>query len=133
MKLSTFLSIVAVVGLLFGIAFVAAPVQTLAPYGITADLYTALMARFFGVALFTLGLIIWFARAITDALGRRAFIVGGLVGNIIGFCVALLGQLHEVTNALGWSTVLIYGLFTVGFAYFQFGSQRESARVTGLA
>lgn len=54
MKLNTFLGIVAVVSVLFGIAFIAAPVQTLAPYGITADQYAAYMARFFGVALLTL-------------------------------------------------------------------------------
>jgi len=123
MKLGTFLSIVAVVSVLFGIAFVAAPVQTLAPYGIGANEYVAYMARFFGVALFTLGLIVWFARTITDAVGRRAILVGGLIGDVVGFCVALVGQLSGVTNTLGWSTVLIYGVFAVGFAYFQFGSQ----------
>ena len=127
MKLNTFLGIVAVVSVLFGIAFVAAPGQTLAPYGIAADQYTAYMARFFGVALLTLGLIIWFARSITDSVGRCAILLGGLIGDVVGFCVALLGQLHGVTNALGWSTVAIYGVFALGFAYFQYGSRSRPA------
>ncbi len=37
MKLATFLSIVGVVSILFGIGFVAAPAEVLAQYGITAD------------------------------------------------------------------------------------------------
>ncbi len=41
MKLSNFLAIVAVVSVIFGIAFVAAPAATLAPYGIAADTYVA--------------------------------------------------------------------------------------------
>ena len=123
MKLSSFLTIVAVVGLLFGIAFVAAPAETLAQYGITADRYVAFMSRFFGLTLLTVGLIFWFARTVTDPVARRAILIAGLIGDVIGFVVALQGQLSGLTNALGWLTVLIYGLFAVGFAYFLLGSQ----------
>jgi hypothetical protein len=120
MKLSTFLSIVGVVAILFGISFVAAPAEVLAQYGITADRSVAIMSRFFGGALINIGLIAWFARFIVDAVGRRSIVLAGLIGDVIGFFVALQGQLNGDVNALGWSTVIIYGLFAVGFAYFQF-------------
>ncbi len=81
------------------------------------------MTRFFGVALITVGLIVWFARMIADGVGRRAILLGGLIGDVIGFVVALQGQLNGLTNAVGWSTVLIYGVFALGFAYFQFGTR----------
>jgi hypothetical protein len=123
MKLSSFLTIVAVVAVLFGIAFIAAPVWALVQYGITADRYVAFMSRLFGLTLLTVGLIIWFARTVTDPIAKRAILIAGLVGDVIGFVVALQGQLSELTNALGWLTVLIYGLFAVGFACFLFGSQ----------
>jgi hypothetical protein len=42
---------------------------------------------------------------------------------VIGFFVALQGQMSGDVNALGWSTVVIYGLFALGFAYFQFTSK----------
>jgi hypothetical protein len=38
----------------------------------------------------------------------------------IGFIVTLLGQLAGLANALGWSSVALYLLFGLGFAYFQF-------------
>jgi hypothetical protein len=123
MKLSTFLSIVGVVAILFGIGFVGVPVELLAQYGITADRFTAFMSRFFGAALINAGLIVWFARNIVDSLGRRSILLASLIANIVGFFVALEGQLKGVANALGWSTVVIYGLFAIGFAYFQFASK----------
>jgi hypothetical protein len=123
MKLSTFLSIVGVVAILFGIGFVAAPADVLEQYGITADRYVVIMSRFFGGALINIGLIAWFARNIADALGRRSIVLAGLIGDLIGFFVALQGQMSGDINALGWSTVVIYGLFALGFAYFQFTSK----------
>jgi hypothetical protein len=120
MKLSTYLSIVGVVAILFGIGFVAAPAEVLAQYGIAADRYTAFISRFFGVALINVGLVAWLARGIVDTLGRRSIVLAGLIGNVLGFLVALEGQINGLANALGWSTVLIYGLFAIGFACFQF-------------
>jgi hypothetical protein len=29
-------------------------------------------------------------------------------------------MMNAIANALGWSTVVIYALFTIGFGYFQF-------------
>ena len=69
-----------------------------------------------------------------EALSRRRFLeklsiaLAGFCATVvglplIGFVVALQAQLGGLTNALGWLTVLIYGLFAVGFAYFLFGSR----------
>jgi len=125
MKLSTFLSIVGVVAVLFGIGFVAAPAQVLAQYGIPADRYVVVMSRFFGAALINIGLIAWFARYIVDPVGRRSIVLAGLIGDVIGFFVALQGQMNGDINALGWSTVAIYGLFALGFARFQFAPKSD--------
>jgi len=107
--------------MLFGIGFVGAPAALLSRYGIiVADPHTIFMSRFFGAALIELGILLWIAREIVDPVGRRAIVLAGLIGSVIGFLVALTGQLNGVVNALGWSTVLIYALFAIGFTYFQF-------------
>jgi hypothetical protein len=95
----------------------------LAQYGAQADRYTIFMSRFFGVALINVGLLVWLARSITDALGRRAILLSGLIATTIGFLVALQGQLNGIINGLGWSTVIIYAAFAIGFAYFQFAAK----------
>jgi hypothetical protein len=40
--------------------------------------------------------------------------------------VALTGQFWGVVNALGWSSVVIYGLLLLGYGSFIFGKSRLS-------
>jgi hypothetical protein len=42
--------------------------------------------------------------------------MAGVVGSTAGVIVALLGVVGGVVNALGWSTVVIYGLLLLGYA-----------------
>ena len=121
MKLSIFLIIAGVLGLAFGAPFVLAPVQLLSFYGVTLEgAGSIVVARLFGAALINLGLITLLVRNVTAAETQQAITLGGFVGDGIGFVVALLGQLAGVTNALGWSTVIIYLFLAVGFGYFRF-------------
>lgn len=124
MKLPALLSIVGVVAILFGIGFVAFPVEVLAQYGVTADRYTAFMSRLFGATLIQVGVLLWLARNIIDSLGRRAIVLSGLIAMAVAFVVSLYGMMNGIANALGWSTVVIYALFAIGFGYFQFGPKR---------
>ena len=64
----------------------------------------------------------WLARTLNDAQSIQTIRLANLLSNAIGFVFALLGQLAGVggVNQLGWSTVAIYLLLTLGFAYFQF-------------
>ena len=62
----------------------------------------------------------WFARNAKGDEALRAIVLANLVADTIVFIAALLGQLSGVTNALGWSTVVIYLLLAAGFVYFQF-------------
>ena len=124
MKLATLLSIVGVVAILFGIGFVAVPAEVLAQYGVTADRYSAFMSRLFGATLIQVGILSWLARDIVDSLGRGAIVLSGLIAMAIGFAVSLHGMINGIANALGWSTVVIYALFAIGFGYCQFGPKR---------
>jgi hypothetical protein len=123
MKLPTFLSIVGLVSILFGIGFVAVPAEVLAQYGVAPDSHTIFMSRLFGAALIQIGVLVWRARNVVDSLGRGAIVLSGLIGMVVAFAVALHGQMNGVANALGWSTVVIYALFAIGFAYFQFAAK----------
>jgi hypothetical protein len=90
-----------------------------AMYGFGNSPSEILLARFFGVELLVLGVTYWLARGISGA-NARPFITGGLIGNIIGAYFALMGTLGGVMNSLGWSSVAVYLLLALGFAYFQF-------------
>lgn len=49
------------------------------------------------------------------------------VYSAVGLVVALYSQLAGMVNALGWSTVVLFLLFALGFGYFQFMKPSESA------
>jgi len=126
MRLSTLLVIAAVIGAVFGIGFVVASGPLLSIYGITLDKAGTLVAQLFGGALISLAVINWFARNVTDPEARQAVVFGNLAGDVVGFVVILLGQLAGIANAIGWSSVAIYLLLALGFAYVQFMQPRNA-------
>lgn len=126
MKLSTLLVVAAVIGAVFGIGFVVASGPLLSIYGITLDQAGTLVAQLFGVALISLAVINWFSRNVTDPEARQAVVFGNLAGDVVGFVVILLGQLAGIANAVGWSSVAIYLLLALGFAYVQFLQPRNA-------
>ena len=126
MRLSSLLVIAAVIGAVFGIGFVVASGPLLSIYGITLDNAGTLVAQLFGGALISLAVINWFARNVTDPEARQAIVFGNLAGDIVGFVVILLGQLAGIANAIGWSSVAIYLLLALGFAYVQFMQPRNA-------
>ena len=126
MNLRTLLVVAAVIGAVFGIAFVVASGPLLSIYGITLDKAGTLVAQLFGGALIALAVVNWFARNVTEPEARQAVVLGNLAGDIVGFVVILLGQLAGIANALGWSSVAIYLLLALGFAYVQFMQPRST-------
>ena len=120
MKLSTWLTISAVVAVVFGLAFVLVTGPLLSVYGITLDKAGTLVAQLFGASLLGFAVLNWFARGVTDREARQAILLANLASDTVGFVMALIGQLAGVANALGWSTVALYLLLALGFAYFQF-------------
>lgn len=128
MTLRSFFTILAVLSFLFGIGFVLAPGQVLANYGIETSPALALVGRLFGGVLLTLSAILWFARDFRDAAAVRAVLLGALLGDVINLVVATMGTLSGTSNALGWSTVVIYLYGALGSGYFLTAQSRLSPR-----
>ena len=120
MKLSVLFIITSVIALVFGILFVIIPGQMYSLYGIESNMMLNYMGGLFGAALIAIGLISWLSRNAADSEARKAIILSFFIADAIGFIVALIGQLNNVVNALGWLTVVIYLLLCLGFAVFQF-------------
>jgi hypothetical protein len=118
-RLNNLLVVAAVIGAVFGVAFVVASGPLLAIYGITLDKAGTLVAQLFGALLIGLAVLNWFARNVIDPDARQAVVLGNLVGDVVGFVVILLGQLAGIANGLGWSNVAIYLVLALGFAYVQ--------------
>ena len=120
MKFSTFMVIYALVSAVFGMGFVLMPGQLLPIYGVEPDAALRLIGQFFGAALLSLAILAWLVKNLSDSEARRAIILALFVGEAIGFIFALIGQFNGILNVLGWSVVVVYLIFTLGLAYFQF-------------
>jgi hypothetical protein len=121
MSLKTFLAIISVLAIGYGVAFILAPGTLGAIYG-TVDSPTAeLMSRFFGVALLPFGLILWFARDM-DHAALRNVLVAVAIGDTVGIGVSAMGTLTGVMNAFGWTAVVIYAFGALGALWFLKGN-----------
>ena len=118
MRLSSLLLIAGLLALVFGLGFLIVPQALLPLYGIQSDPSTVLMSRFFGAALVNLGAAVYLIREVQEAPAQRALVVAGVIGSVAGLGVALVGQLNGQVNAMGWSTVAIYGALLLGYASF---------------
>ncbi len=119
MKLSNFLALKAIVSTVVGLGFILVPVSLLAIYGIVLDASGALMAQMAGVSLLGIGLICWFNKN-RDSQALSGITISLFIVDGIGFVVLLMAQLSGQGNALGWTSVALYLLFTLGLGYFHF-------------
>lgn len=125
MKLNVLFIITAAIAILFGLAFLIIPDQTYSVYGIESIMPLNYMGQLFGAALIAIGLISWKSRNAADSDARKAIIFSFVIADVIGFVIALIGQLNKVINAVGWSTVIIYLLLALGFAKFLFTKEQQ--------
>lgn len=120
MALKIFLTIKAVISLVFGLISLCIPTIVFPYYGISLDAAGIAFSQWFGTALIGIGLICWFARAEAKSGLRQAVLLSLFICDTIGFVVSLYVQLRGVSNALGWSNVAIWLLLALGLGYFRF-------------
>ena len=126
MKLGNLFVVNAVIAGLFGLAFVFAPAQLLAQYGLVVDAGFGLVAQLFGAALVGYAILTWLVRKVGDSEARRAIVLALFISDGVAFVLALMAQLKGLVTSLGWSTVAIYLLLALGFAYFHFAKPSEA-------
>jgi hypothetical protein len=126
MKLKVLFIITAIIAIVFGVVFVVIPAQVYSLYDIESGAGLNYMGQLFGAVLIAIGLISWQSRNAADSDARKAVILAFFIADGIGFVIALIGQLNEVVGSLGWLTVAIYFLLSLGFGYFQFSKSSSS-------
>lgn len=131
MQLRTVFTVAAVLGFVYGLLFVVIPEPFLALYAPATPvpavpLGTVLMYRLFGAALIGFSLVNWFARNTPASDARRAILIGNVGSDTLGFVVSVWGMFQSATNALAWTTVVIYALLASGFGYFLFTNKGDS-------
>jgi len=117
-----------VVALLFGLGFLFLPSRALGLLGTETFVSTVLVSRLFGTAMLGLGLVLWFAKDVTDVSMQKGMGIALLVGAVTGLIVTMLGTFasHAVIRTNGWAVMLVYLIFGLGYGYLLF-LKRESS------
>ena len=101
MNVKVFLAIAAAIAIIYGVAFVLIPDFLLASYGMTTEPSTVLSARYFGLTLLGLGLVVWLVRETSDGKALRGLLSGLAVQSVIGRGLDLGNpQRHHERNGL---------------------------------
>jgi hypothetical protein len=118
MKLKTLFTITA------AFFIINAPIALLFPgtqsslYGVTTGPGANYMAQWAGLGSITVALIAWFARNLAESETRRRIVLTLMIYFTLGVILSVLGVFSGVMSAMGWSLLIIYLLFALGYAYF---------------
>src|ERR1700743_1861614 len=91
MTVKLFLSILGVLGVLHGLAFVIVPGTVGTLYGLAVSEPVTLMSGFFGGALSAWGGVLWATKNFRDEFAIRAVLQCTAVADAIGFLTAIVG------------------------------------------
>ena len=118
------MTVATVVAAVFGLAFLVAPSQLVALYGVPLTPQSEVIGRIAGSVILGFAIVFWGARDSNAADAVKAAMTGGLVANALNTLILLHATITGLLNGLGWLQVLINGALAVGFWYFTYGKGR---------
>ncbi|HEU0082831.1 MAG TPA: hypothetical protein VFQ87_08150 [Bradyrhizobium sp.] len=121
MTRNNFLMAATVVAAVFGLAFLVAPSQLVALYGVTLTPQSEVIGRIAGSVILSFAIVFWAARDGNAADALKAMMTAGLVANALDALILLHATVTGLVNGLGWLQVLINGALAAGFWYFTYG------------
>jgi uncharacterized membrane protein YfcA len=127
MTAKLYLTISAIVAVLFGIGFILIPARMGELYGVVQNGTSILNIRFFGAALLSIAVISWLARDFRDWEAVRAVLIGSVVGDVFGGLVNIWGTFRGLMNELAWSTTILYVLLLLGALYCLYAGSQKPA------
>jgi hypothetical protein len=118
MSVKLYLTIAAIVAILYGIAFLLIPGMVVLTFGAPPEVHVNLNLQFCGAALLGWGVILWFARDFRDWQAVRGVLIGNAVGDLALLLVNLWATLQHFLNGLVWSSTVVTVLLLAGALYF---------------
>ena len=118
MKLNTLLLLNAIFSLLNAIGAILMPVFILNTYGVKQGYGVELMAQYAGIGSVVIGLLAYFTTKIESSDAKRYIILSIFISDVIGVIISIYGTLKGIMSVVGWSLVVIYLFFTIGYGYY---------------
>jgi hypothetical protein len=125
MRLRSLLLLGMIVSFLFALALLLKPDIILKFFGLPGTAAEQLLAQLIGAGLIGIGVVSWFAKDF-EASALQGTVIALFIAGAVAFVVSLLGVLAKVPRTgNAWIVVVLFLIFTAGFAYFQFIGPRD--------
>jgi hypothetical protein len=126
MVLKLYLTIAAVVAILYALAFLLIPIQASLFFSGFAEPRAILYLRFCGAAVLAWGLIVWFARDFRDWNAVLGVLIASIVGLVANIIINVWATFQGWLNANAWGTTVVLALLLLGGVYeLVVGAARE--------
>ena len=110
----------ALVASLIGLGFLAVPGKVLGQFGVDEYAATKLICQFFGTAMLALGLLLWFAKDMTEPNLQKGMGIALLVGSVAGLAITVLGTTEGILRTNWWIAMVVYTLLGAAYTYLVF-------------
>lgn len=113
----------AILAVIIGLGFLIVPDRALPLLGTTEQYVSTLVAaRFFGFALFGMGLVLWFAKDVADEKVQKNLGIANLVISVIGLGLSLYGTMagNAVIRTNAWVPIVIFLLGALAYGFMLF-------------
>ena len=117
MDTKLYLTIAAIVAVLYSLAFLVIPVQASMFFSGFAEPRAILYLRFCGAAILAWGLIVWFARDFQGWYAVRGVLIASIVGLTVNIIIAVSALVQGWLNSNAWGSTAVLVLLLVGAAY----------------
>jgi hypothetical protein len=117
MGLKLYLTIAAVVAIIYALAFLVIPVQASLLFSSFAEPRAVLYLRFCGAAVLAWGLIVWFARDFRDWAAVRGVLIASIIGLAINIIVNVSATFQGWLNGNAWGSTVVLALLLLGGIY----------------
>lgn len=129
MNYRTMFMINAFIAALLGLGFLIVPGRILDQFGVDEYAATKLISQFFGTALLGLGLLLWFAKDVSDANLQKGMAIALLVGAAAGLVITVFGTTSGVLRANWWIALVVYAILGLASAYLVFLKPKQLTQV----
>ncbi len=117
MDTKLYLTIAAVVAMLYAIGFLIIPVQASLFFSGFAEPRAVLNLRFCGAAVLAWGLIVWFARDFQDWFAVNSVLIASIVGLAADIIINVWATLQGWLNINAWGSTVVLALLMLGGVY----------------
>jgi hypothetical protein len=115
----------AFIAVLLGLGFLIVPDRILGQFGVDGYAATRLLSQFFGTAMLGLGLLLWFAKDVTDANLQKGMGIALLIGAAAGLFITVMGTTNGILRANWWMALIVYTILGLAYGYLLFQKPKQ--------